>query len=113
MHEISLCEDVLTLIEAQSREQRFSQVTTVWLEIGALACVEKSAMRAGFDAVSRGSITEGARLEIIDIEPRAICSQCKREVTIATRFDDCPHCRHYPLDIVAGEEFRIRELEVR
>jgi hydrogenase nickel incorporation protein HypA/HybF len=113
MHEISLCEDVLVLIEAQSREQRFSKVDTVWLEIGALACVEKDAMRAGFESVSKGSVAEGARLEIIGIEGRALCPRCKREVGIAARFDGCPLCGHYPLDIVAGEELRISELEVR
>lgn len=103
----------MTLIEAQAREQRFNKVATVWLEIGALACVEKDAMHTGFESVSKGSVADGARLEIIDIDGRAACPECKSEARIATRFDDCPHCGHYPLHIVAGEELRIKELEVR
>ena len=113
MHELSLCEDVVTLIEAQGREQGFARVATVWLEIGALAGVERQAMLASFDAVASGSIADGAKLCIIDIEGRADCPACHRQVDISTRFDACTECGHYPLRRRAGEEMRIRELEVQ
>ena len=65
MHEMSLAEGVLQLIEDSARQEEFSKVTTVWLEIGQLAGVEVEAMRFCFDAVTRGSLAEGANLEII------------------------------------------------
>ena len=45
MHEMSLCEGVIQLIEQQANEQQFSKVSTVWLEIGALAGVEVDGIR--------------------------------------------------------------------
>ncbi|MBL8499629.1 MAG: hydrogenase maturation nickel metallochaperone HypA, partial [Nitrosomonas sp.] len=38
MHELSLAESILQLIEDAAVEQQFTQVKTVWLEIGQLAC---------------------------------------------------------------------------
>lgn len=113
MHELSLCESVVGLIEEQAEAQGFSSVVTVWLEIGELAGVENQAMHASFPAAAGGTVADGARLEIVMVPGRAFCPDCKREVHVAARFDDCPQCGHYPLDITAGEAMRIRELEVR
>jgi len=113
MHEMSLCEGVVQLIEDQARQQKFSRVKTVWLEIGALAGVETEAMRFSFEAVARGTIADGSKLEIIDVPGRARCPACDRDVQVSVRYDDCPVCGHYPLEIIAGEEMRIKELEVQ
>jgi len=113
MHELSLCEGVIQLIEDQAREQGFSRVRTVWLEIGELAGVETEAMRFSFDAIAKGSVADAARLEIVDVPGRARCPTCNHAVTISARYDACPDCGHYPLEITAGEEMRIKELEVQ
>ena len=44
MHEMSLAEGVLQLIEDSARQQNFSSVSMVWLEIGELSGVEVEAM---------------------------------------------------------------------
>jgi len=113
MHELSLCEGVVQLIEDQALAQQFSKVNTVWLEIGALAGVETEAMRFSFNAVASGSVAEGASLKIIDIPGQAMCPACEKSVPVSARFDACPYCGHYPLEIIAGEELRIKELEVQ
>jgi hydrogenase nickel incorporation protein HypA/HybF len=113
MHEMSLCEGVVQLIEEQARSQNFSKVKTVWLEIGELAGVETEAMHFSFSAVARDTVADGSRLEIIDVPGRARCPACARDVQVAARYDDCPACGHYPLEIIAGEEMRIKELEVQ
>ena len=64
MHELSLAEGVLDLIEETARREGFSRVHGVWLEIGRQSAVEPEAMRFCFDAVVRGTLAEGARLEI-------------------------------------------------
>ncbi len=112
MHEMSLCESILDIIEQQAREQQFAKVKTVWLEIGALSTVESEAMRFCFDAVMLGSLADQARLEIIDVKGQAWCLQCARSVVIEQRYDSCPHCGSFQLQVTAGEEMRIKELEV-
>lgn len=112
MHELSLCEGILRVIEEQAESQQFDKVKTVRLELGAFSGVEKSALQFGFDVVTKESIADGARLEIIDIPAQAWCTQCNNNVEIAQRFDACPRCEAFPLQITAGEELLVKELEV-
>ncbi len=112
MHEISLCQSVLKIIEQQAAEQNYSRVKTVFLEVGRLAAVEPESLRFGFDAVMKDSIADGARLEIIDVIGQAVCLQCKSRVEVKQRFDACPQCGAVALLIEQGEELRIKELEV-
>ena len=112
MHEMSLCEGVLQVMEDHARKQGFDHVKAVWLEIGQLAGVEVEAMRFCFDAVMKGTLADGARLEIIELPGQAWCLQCARQVTVSQRFDACPECGGYQLQVTGGEELRIRELEV-
>ena len=112
MHEMALCEGVVQVLEEYARKQGYSRVTTVWLEIGDLAGVEVEAMRFGFDVVTRGTLAEGAQLQIIERPGEAWCLQCAKTVPVKQRFDACPDCGSYQLQVTGGEEMRIKELEV-
>lgn len=112
MHEMSLCESILQVLETEAQRQHFKRVKTVWLEIGSLAGVEISAMRFGFDVVVRGTLADGAKLEIIEIPAQAWCLQCAQQVSIQQRYDPCPRCGSYSLQVTSGDAMRIKELEV-
>jgi hydrogenase nickel incorporation protein HypA/HybF len=112
MHEMALCEGVLQVLEEYARKQGYARVRTVWLEIGELAGVEIEAMRFGFDVVTRGTLAEGAELRIITRPGAAWCLQCAKTVRVQQRFDACPDCGGYELQVTGGEELRVRELEV-
>lgn len=112
MHEMSLAESVLQLIEDSAKTNGFTRVRTVWLEIGQLAGVEAEAMRFCFDAVTRGSIAEGAALEIIAAPGSGRCADCGRTVAVAARYEPCPACGGYAVQVAGGAEMRVRELDV-
>jgi hydrogenase nickel incorporation protein HypA/HybF len=112
MHEMSLCEGVLQVVQAQAISHGYSKVKGVWLEIGALSGVEPEAMRFSFDAVMRGTIADGAKLEIIHLPGVAWCMQCAKPVEVGARYESCPDCGSYQLQVTGGDEMRIKELEV-
>ena len=112
MHEMSLAEGVLQLIEDAARDQGFDSVRTVWLEIGQMSSVEPEAMRFCFDAVTRDSIAEGAILEIIDTPGTGWCMACALTVPMQARYDPCPRCGSYQVQATGGTEMRVKELEV-
>jgi hydrogenase nickel incorporation protein HypA/HybF len=112
MHEMSLCEGVLRILEDHAKSQGFARVKTVRLEIGGLSGVEPEAMRFCFDAVMRDTLADHADLEIIEIPGRAWCMQCAKTVQVRRRFDPCPDCGSYQLQVTGGDEMRIKELEV-
>ncbi|HIF17691.1 MAG TPA: hydrogenase maturation nickel metallochaperone HypA [Cycloclasticus sp.] len=112
MHEMSLCEGVLQVLETESKNQGFKRVKTVWLEIGELSSVEVEAMLFSFDVVTKGSLADGAKLSIIKTPGAAWCMQCCKSVNIKKRFDECPDCSSYQLQVTGGEDMKIKELEV-
>ena len=112
MHEMSLCEGILQVLEDEAGKQGFSEVRQVWLEIGRLAGVELEALRFSFDVVVRDTLADGAKLSIIDVPGVAWCLQCAESVPVEQRFDACPKCGSYQLQVTAGDEMRIKELEV-
>jgi hydrogenase nickel incorporation protein HypA/HybF len=112
MHEMSLAESVLQIIEDTARVQSFKQVRTVVLEIGVLSAVEPEAMIFCFDAVTRGSIAEGAKLEIVEIPGTGWCMDCGKNVNLTERYGLCPECGDARVEITSGNEMRVRDLEV-
>jgi hydrogenase nickel incorporation protein HypA/HybF len=112
MHEMSLAESVLQLIEGAAGKDQFSKVTTVWLEIGQLSGVEPEAMAFCFDAVTRDSIAAGARLEIIALPGVGWCMACAKSVPMTEVFGECPQCGGYQMQVTGGTEMRVKELEV-
>jgi len=112
VHEMSLCEDIIETAQEQASIQRYSSVKSIRLEIGRLSCVEPEAMRFAFDAVARNTIAEGAKLLIDEIPGRGWCSHCEAEVEINQRYDACPICEFYPLEIRQGDVMRIKDMEV-
>jgi hydrogenase nickel incorporation protein HypA/HybF len=112
MHEMSIAESVLQIIEDKARTDGYIRVKTVWLEIGDLAGVEKESLRFCFDAVTRDSIAEDARLEIIETAGRGWCMDCARNVAVTARYEPCPFCGSFQIEVTGGEEMRLKELEV-
>lgn len=112
MHEMSLCESILGVIEKQAVAQSFSKVNRVRLEIGALAGVEVEALRFSFDVVTRDSLADGAKLDIIDLPAVGWCLPCAKSVTVAQRYDACPDCGSFQIQITSGDELRIKDMEV-
>ncbi|MGA9664907.1 MAG: hydrogenase maturation nickel metallochaperone HypA [Gallionella sp.] len=112
MHEMSIAESVLQIIQDAARAEGYAKVKAVWLEIGQLAAVEKESLRFCFDAVTRDSIAEDARLEIIDTAGRGWCMQCACNVAVTARYEPCPSCGSSQVEVTGGEEMRVKELEV-
>jgi hydrogenase nickel incorporation protein HypA/HybF len=112
MHEMSLAESMIGIVEEEARRQSFSRVRAVVLEIGVLGCVEPEAMRFCFDAVSRGTVAEGARLDIVRPAGAGWCLDCEATVALTERFGACPECGRHRVQMTSGDELRISEMEV-
>ncbi|MBR9885245.1 MAG: hydrogenase maturation nickel metallochaperone HypA [Oceanospirillales bacterium] len=109
---MSIAEGIVQTLEDQARVQHYSRIKTVWLEIGPLAAIEKESLLFCFDAVTRGTLAENARLDIIDLPGEAWCLACASRVAITQRYDSCSECGSYQLQVTRGDELRIKELEV-
>jgi hydrogenase nickel incorporation protein HypA/HybF len=87
MHEVSLIADLMRKIEALAHEHRAIRVAGVKVKLGALAHISSDHFREHFVRAARGTIAEGARLDI----------------EVSTDQDD-PHAQEILLDSVTVEE---------
>jgi hydrogenase nickel incorporation protein HypA/HybF len=87
-------------------------VRAVMLELGALSHVEEESLRFCFDAVTRGTVAEGARLDVLATPGRAWCMPCSEEVALARLGDACPRCGSFQLQVTQGEAMKVKEIEV-
>jgi hydrogenase nickel incorporation protein HypA/HybF len=109
---MALAESMLQIVEDAARKNGAARVTAVRLELGALSHVEREALAFCFDAVTKGGVANGATLEIDATPGAAWCVPCGERVPLAQLGDPCPHCGGWRLTVVAGEEMRVKEIEV-
>jgi len=108
VHELALTESVVQMVRERLGDQR---VVRVRLEIGRMMAVVPDAMRFCFDVCSRGTSLDGARLEIAEIAARARCRTCGVERELQDALPLCA-CGSADVEIAAGNELRIKEVEV-
>ena len=112
MHELSLLEDVLQILEQNAQTQGYRCVKRIWLEIGQLSCVEPEALRFAFDAVMTDTLADHAALEIVEQPGQGECAECHCTVPVESLYAPCPRCGHYDVQITEGMAMRVKQLEV-
>ncbi|BDH47709.1 protein HypA [Salmonella enterica subsp. enterica serovar Choleraesuis] len=113
MHEITLCQRALEIIEQQAQLHGAQRITGVWLEVGAFSCVESSAMEFCFELVCRDTIAEGCQLHLSQQDAECWCPECQDYVTLlSSKVKRCPRCQCDRLRISGDESLQIKRLEI-
>lgn len=112
MHEVSLAEEILRIVETSARDAQFSKVKILTLEIGDLAGVETEALEFALTHMAPETMLEGALIRQIPIPGSGFCEPCGLRVALDFVRSPCPRCGHQPLADIEGTELRIRDLEV-
>lgn len=112
MHEMSLAEGVLQLVEEKARRENARCVKTVVLEIGQLSTVEPAALEFCFAAVAAQGVASTARLVIIAVPGTGRCIECGLAQPMAELFGVCSACGSHRLRPTGGSEMRVREIEI-
>ncbi|WP_090252771.1 hydrogenase maturation nickel metallochaperone HypA [Ectothiorhodospira marina] len=111
MHEMSLAREVLHILENQARLQKFSRVHAVTVTIGPLAAVDGPALHFAFEAVTQGTLAEGAELHMEHPAARGCCRHCGHCFTMDSWLTPCPHCGG-PAQAEGGQEMQVKDLQV-
>jgi hydrogenase nickel incorporation protein HypA/HybF len=115
MHELSLAYSLIELAEDQLRAlpQPVPRVERVGVRLGAFSGVAEEALQFCFDAASRGTLLEGAVLEVEQLPLRAFCPICQTEQTLPSiQSLRCPVCFSLTTVLTGGRELQLSYLEV-
>jgi hydrogenase nickel incorporation protein HypA/HybF len=106
MHELSITRNIVAIVSERAHGAKVTQVT---LEIGQLSAVLPDAIRFCFDVVAKGTVLEGAQLEVIEVPGRGRCRDCGRHVELRQLITRCP-CGSSDLARLSGEELTIKQM---
>jgi hydrogenase nickel incorporation protein HypA/HybF len=107
MHELSIA---MAVVEACSQHAAGARILRVRVEVGQLAAVLADSLRFCFEVCAKDTVAEGAELVILEIPGRAVCKVCGEMCMLSTPFGRC-NCGGR-LRIVAGEELRVKDIDV-
>lgn len=88
-----------------------AKVVAVSLRVGELTCVVPAALRFCFDVCTRGTNLEGAEMRLESVPGRGRCRDCSREQVLVGAVVTCA-CGSWDVEILAGQELRLEEVEV-
>ena len=109
MHELSIAEAIVAIAERHA-EGRI--VTKVEVRVGHLRQVVPSALEFAFELVCKGTVLDGAELELEDVPARGRCRDCGVETTMSGFPLACSACGGLDMEILAGEELQVESLEL-
>jgi hydrogenase nickel incorporation protein HypA/HybF len=113
MHEMGIVQSIMEILEQQAVLHNAKRVTRVSLEFGALTGVMPAAVEFAFEILSKGSVADGAQLDITIIPMVAHCLDCEAETCLEIYQPFCPVCSSGALKIIQGrDEMRIASLEI-
>jgi hydrogenase nickel incorporation protein HypA/HybF len=108
MHELGITQNIIAIVSENAQGKK---VNRILLEIGKLSAIMPDAIQFCFDICAQGTIVEGAILEIREIPGLGKCCQCGAKVNLVQPFGIC-ECGSVRLELIAGEELKIKEIEV-
>ena len=114
MHELPVTESILKIVLKHARANGVRKVKTVRLKVGKLSDLEDGWIQRYFDYLSKGTVAEGARLEIERAPIIMKCNTCwgSYEAEAAEMGAlICPACGGKGGTLLSGREYTIKEME--
>lgn len=112
LHELSLTQNIVELAIEHAAREDAEKILSITLEIGALSGVVAEAVEFAFDVCCKGTLAEGADLEIRHITGIGQCLDCHKKSEIETLTHVCPYCGNLALETVQGREMKFTEMEI-
>lgn len=111
MHELSITQAVVdTVVDHLGPD---AEVVVVRLEIGKLSGVVVDSVRFCYDLVVEDTPLAGSRLEVDEPAGAGRCRACARRFDTDDPILLCPGCGSANVEVLAGEDLRIKSVEVR
>lgn len=105
-------ESAMEAAARHARAQGAARIHAMTLNIGALAGVVPDALEFAFEAVTRGTMAEGATLSVRHIPLVCYCAACDAEFEAEDLAAVCPACGQWSHDIRRGQEVQLAALEI-
>ena len=114
MHELSLCKAIIDSINSEIKKLKTQpkQINVVRIVAGELHYIVKDNMELIFNELSKNTIMENSKLEILFKPLMYRCLKCGNEGEIIKSNFYCIKCNSSDIDIISGKELYLESIEV-
>jgi hydrogenase nickel incorporation protein HypA/HybF len=111
MHEMGITQGILAASFDAARDAGMTQISEIRISVGELTEVVDFALEFAFEALTPGTMAEGATLVIEKLPARSRCNQCGLEYEHDRFQMVCPNCSSMNVELLQGRELRVDSIE--
>ena len=112
MHELAVCQGLISQVTRIATERRAQSVERIVVRIGPLSGVESSLLQQAYTLARAGTIAEAAEL-VTEIQPvRVSCERCGAETEAVVNRLVCGQCGDWHTRLLSGDEMILASIEL-
>lgn len=112
MHELAICQGLLTQVEEIAQRENAARVELIRLRIGPLSGVVPELLEQAFTIARAGTIAEAAELVIENLPVRIRCTRCGSEGEAPPNRLLCAECGDFRTQLLGGDELLLASVEL-
>lgn len=112
MHEFSLVQSLLTIVQDKVKENRGGKVTKILVKVGTLSGAEPELLESAFQFLKDGTCAEEAILTVIKEKAQVKCRKCGTIYFPKDLDLTCPNCGNWGGEVLSGESIYLERLEM-
>lgn len=106
-----VAQGILKIAVEEGEKHKVNKISLIRIKVGMLSDLIPECINNYFEILSRGTIAEGAVIEVDKLPLKARCHSCGEVSEIEVKSFRCPLCGSQDLSIIQGNEFYIDSLE--
>lgn len=112
MHELSIAQDILSIIKQNVPHEEFKNIRCVNVKIGDMAGVVPQSLEFCFQAITSETEMKDAVMVIEKIPFVIKCSSCGKTSTNEIGIRICSHCSSPDTNVLSGLEMQVVDIEL-
>ena len=110
MHEAMVAQSVLDAISAEAKKQKAKPIAAK-ISCGVFNAVNSVSLCFAFEAISKGTVCEGVKLNIKQKPVQARCKKCDHAFAFDLHDPKCPGCRGDDFELLPDAPLILEEIE--
>lgn len=112
MHEYGITQQIIQIASNQAKENDARLVTRITLVVGEYSGFMSESIQMYFDVISKGTLCEGAILEVEHVQAKWRCPICEIEFIRKPLSFACPECGQDGEPTKIGKEFYVKSIDI-
>jgi len=109
---MGIVSSILSAAEKAAEQEGAKRITEIRVSIGELTEIVDFALQFAFEALTPGTIAEGASLTVTRLGARSRCPECSAQFDHGRFEAACPGCGNFFCELLQGKELQIDSIEV-